>query len=150
MLLLSLLLCARELGKLGELAFQSLQLERDDHHVREDDRENDEVRGIEQEQNQEEDELILVPFPPVSPAVTGPDRTGEERERAEDHALMDCDVAFQVGVVVPLPEYEESLPPAPREAGVGGQGDADVKVEDLLVEPVLVERRVEEDEGDRG
>ena len=63
---------------------------------------------------------------------------------------MDRDVAFEVGVVVTLPEHEERLPPTPRKAGVRGQGDADVEVEDLLVQPVRVERCVEEDQRDRG
>jgi len=85
----------------------------------------------------------------VTPAVTRPDRAGDERQRTEDHALVDRDVALEIGVVVPLPQNPERLPSAPGKAGVRRQGDADVEVEDLLVQAVGVHGGVEEDERDR-
>ena len=91
-----------------------------------------------------------MPFPPVAPAVARPDRPRHQRERAEDDALVNRDIALEVGVLVALPEHAQRLPAAPGEAGVRGESDADVEVEDLLVQPVRVHGRVEEDQRDRG
>jgi hypothetical protein len=63
---------------------------------------------------------------------------------------MDRDVALEVGALFPLPQMTQRLPTAPAEAGVRGERDRDVEVEDLLIQPVLVERGVEEDQRDRG
>ena len=47
-------------------------------------------------------------------------------------------------------EREQRLPGSPAEAGVGGERNWDVEVEDLLREPLVrVHRRVEEDQRDR-
>ena len=51
-----------------------------------------------------------------------------------------------IGVLVPLPENTQRFPASPAEAGVRGDGDADVELEDLLVQPVRVQRCVEEDQ----
>src|SRR5206468_10179965 len=88
-----------------------------------------EVRRIEEEEDEEEHELVLVPLPPVSPAVARPDRSGHERQRSEDHSLVNRDVAFEVGVLVTLPEDAQRLPPTPGEARIRRQGDADVEIE---------------------
>ena len=72
--------------------------------------------AVEEEQHEEEDELVLAPDPPVAPAVLRPDRARHERERAEDHALVDGDVALEVGALVALPEMPERLPASPAEA----------------------------------
>src|SRR5207248_10873193 len=66
-----------------------------------------EVRGVEEEEDEEEDELVGAPDPPVAPGDLGPDRTGYQGQGPEDHALVDGDVAFEVGSVTPLPEVQE-------------------------------------------
>src|SRR5262249_60137670 len=108
-----------------------------------------EVRAVEEEQHKEEDELVLLPLPPVAPAKTRPDRACDERERAEDDAEVYGNVALEVGALVPLPQVSQRLPAAPAKARVRSERDRDVEVEDLLVEPVLVQRGVEEDEDER-
>ena len=108
-----------------------------------------EVRAVEEEEDEEENELVLVPLPPVAPAVPRPDRAGDERERAEDHTLVNGDVALEVGALSRFQRTAQRLPAAPAEAGVRRESDRDVEVEDLLVQAVLVHGRVEEDERDR-
>src|SRR4029453_2108163 len=104
-----------------------------------------EVRRVKEEEKEEKDELPLAPEPPVSPAELRPERAGEQRHRAEDDAEVDGDVALQVRPGLALPQMDQPLPGAPPETRVGGQRDRDVEEEDLLVEAVLVDRRVEED-----
>jgi hypothetical protein len=108
-----------------------------------------EVRRVEEEEHEEQHQLALAPQPPVPPAELRPERACEQRHRAEDHAQMDGDVALQVGAGLPLPQVHEPLPGAPAEARVRGERDRHVEVEDLLVEAVLVDGRVEEHERDR-
>ena len=110
-----------------------------------------EVRAVEEEEHEEQHELVLAPRPPHAPRRARPDRAGQQRQRAEDHALVDRDVALEVGALVALPEHAQRLPGAPAEAGVGGQGDRHVEVEDPLREALVgVGRGVEEDQRDRG
>src|SRR5207244_10085942 len=97
----------------------------------------------------EEHELSPAPDPPVAPANPCPERSRHERQRTEDHALVDRDVALEVGARTALPEVAEGLPGAPPEARVRGERDRNVEVEDLLVETVAVDGRVEEDQRDR-
>src|SRR6059058_5560185 len=80
-----------------------------------------EVRGVKEEQHEKENELIFVPFPPMAPAVAGPDRAGHECQRAEDHALMNRNVTLEVRLLVSLPEHAQGLPAAPREACVSSE-----------------------------
>src|SRR6266511_5276231 len=75
-----------------------------------------EIRRVEKEEDEEQHELLRAPEPPMTPAVPGPDRTGKKRHRGEDHALVDRDVALQIGTRLPFPEVEKSLPRAPTEA----------------------------------
>src|SRR6266581_5293599 len=122
-------------------------MKRSDSRIRE---AQHEVRSVEEEEHEKENELVFVPFPPMPPAVAGPDRACHERQRTEDHTLVNRDVTLEVRFLVSLPEHAQGLPAAPREAGVCGEGDADVEVEDLLVQSVRVHRCVEEDQRDRG
>jgi hypothetical protein len=95
-------------------------------------------------------ELVLAPEPPVAPGDLRPDRAGEQDEAPEDHALVHADVALEVGVRVALPEVAKRLPRAADEAGVRGERDRDVEVEDPLREALVgVVRRDEEDERER-
>src|SRR5207247_3434607 len=55
-----------------------------------------EVRRVEEEQHEEENELVLMPFPPVAPPVACPDRARNESERPEDDTLVNRDVALEV------------------------------------------------------
>ena len=109
-----------------------------------------EVRRVEEEEHEEEHELVLAPEPPVPPRDLRPDRAGDQHERAEDHALVNADVALEVGVRVALPEMDERLPRAEPEAEVRRERDRDVEVEDALREALVgVGRRDEEDERER-
>ena len=56
-----------------------------------------EVGRVEEEQDQERDELVRAPRPPDPPRGARPDRAGDERQRTEDHALVDRRVALEVG-----------------------------------------------------
>src|SRR6188472_3553001 len=63
---------------------------------------------------------------------------------------MNRGIALEVGAGCPLPEVEKRLGGAPREAGVSGQRNRDVDVEDLLREPLVgIDRRVEEHQRER-
>jgi hypothetical protein len=109
-----------------------------------------EVGAIEQEEHEEKDQLALAPEPPVSPRDLGPERARQQRQRAEDDALVDRDVALEIGTRLPLPEVAERLPRPPAEKGVGGQGNRNVDVEDPLRKSlVCVARHVEEDQRNR-
>ena len=109
-----------------------------------------EVRAVEEEENEEQHELVLAPRPPHAPRRTRPDRAGDERQRAEDDALVDRDVALEVGALVARAQIAQRLPRAPAEARVRRERDRHVEVEDPLREALVgVGRRVEEDERDR-
>src|SRR5207302_9375554 len=96
-----------------------------------------EIRGIEEEEHEEENELVLAPQPPVTPRDLCPDRAGDEDEDAEDDALMDRDVTLEVGVWIALPEVNERLPGAGCEAGICRERDRDAEVEDPLRKPLV-------------
>src|SRR5689334_1895058 len=96
-----------------------------------------EVGGVEEEEDEEEDELVLAPEPPVPPRDTRPDRAREEDEGAEDDPLVDGDVALEVRIRIALPEMPERLPGPGPEAGIGGERDRDVEVEDPLREALV-------------
>src|SRR5439155_12585928 len=101
-------------------------------------------------QHEEQHQLVLAPKPPVPPRVLRPDRSGDEHEHAEDHALVDRDVALEVGVRVALPEMEERFPRAEPEAEIRRERDRHMEVEDPLREPEeLIVRRDEEHERER-
>src|SRR5581483_8041464 len=106
-----------------------------------------EVRAVEEEEDEEEDELVLVPGPPHAPRDLRPDRAGGERQRSEDHTLVDGDVALEVRPLVLRPQVPECLPGAPPEGRVRRQRERDVEVEDALRQALVgVGRRVEERE----
>ena len=84
----------------------------------------------------------------MTPADLRPEGAGDEREQPEDDALVDRDVALEIRARLSLPEVEEALPGTPAEADVGGQRHRNVEIEDLLVQPVLVDGRIEEDQRD--
>ena len=110
-----------------------------------------EVGAVEEEENEEEHELALAPEPPVPPRDLGPERAREQRQRSEDDALVDRDVALEVGARLSLPEVAKRLPRAPAEEGVRGQRDWHVDVEDPLREPLIgVRRYVEKNQRNRG
>src|SRR5204863_507154 len=111
---------ANPAGQQVKLALEPPELERNDQHV--------------DEHDVEEDELALAPQPPVAPRDLRPQRTGEQCQHAEDDALVDGDVAFEVGSGLAFPKVAEGLPRPPAEEGVGGQRDRDVYVEDPLRE----------------
>ena len=96
-----------------------------------------EVRGVEEEQDEEEHELVRAPRPPDAPRRLRPQRARDEREHAEDHALVDRGVALEVGARVALPQHAQRLPRAPAEADVRRQRDRHVDVEDLLRDPLV-------------
>ena len=114
-------------------------------HARLDREAEHEVRAVEEEQHEEEHELVLAPRPPDAPRGLRPDRAGDERQRAEDHALVDRDVALEVGALVARAQVPKRLPRPPAEARVRRQRDRHVEVEDALREALVgVGRRVEE------
>src|SRR6185503_17645733 len=109
-----------------------------------------EVRRVEEEQDEERDELVRAPGPPDPPRGSRPDRAGDQRQRAEDDALVDRRVALEVGAGGARAQMRQGLPGAPTEARVRGQRNRDVDVEDLLGQSLVgVQRGVEEDQRDR-
>src|SRR5436190_7165885 len=108
-----------------------------------------EVGAVEEKEDEKEHELALAPEPPVAPGDLRPKRPRQQRERAEDDALVDGDVALQISAGLALPEVAECLPGAPGEKGVGRQRDRHVNVEDPLRKALVgVGRHVEEDQSD--
>ena len=76
-----------------------------------------EVGRVEEEEDEEEHELVLAPEPPVAPRGLGPDGAGGERERAEDRALVDGDVALEVVALLLRQSRSSALyAPQPKQA----------------------------------
>src|SRR4029450_13250410 len=82
-----------------------------------------EVRGIEEEQDEEEHQLVRVPGPPDAPRGLRPDRPRDQGQSAEDRPLVDADIALEVVALVTLPQVEQRLQRTPPEPRVCRQGD---------------------------